>query len=75
MQRCLILNFTFMQVYTIVSSEKRYYVYNAEGVRVAQSSTRAAIDKFLVDAAFSSNIKSFKISYTENPDVRIVTIH
>ena len=64
-----------MQVYTVVGLEKRFYVYNAEGVRVAQSSSREAIDKFLVDAGFSSNIKSFKISYTENPDVRIVTIH
>lgn len=65
-----------MQVYTIVSSEKRYYIYNAEGVRVAQSSSREAVDKFLVNAAFSNPaIKSFKISYTENPDVRIVSIH
>lgn len=54
---------------------KRYILYNAEGVRVSQASSREAIDKFLVDLAFSSGINSFKISYTENPDVRIVTIH
>lgn len=64
-----------MKVYIIISSEKRYYLYNAEGVCVSQSSSREAIDKFLFDWAFSSDIKSFKISYTESPGVRIVTIH
>lgn len=75
MQCFLILNFTFMKVYIVISLGKRYVLYNAEGVRVAQASSREAINKFLVDVAFSSGIKSFKISYTDDSDVCIVTIH
>ena len=64
-----------MKVYIIISQGKRYVLYNAEGVRVSQASSREAINKFLVDVASSTGINSFKISYTDNPDVCIVTIH
>ena len=64
-----------MKVYIIISLGKRYVLYNAEGVRVSQASSREAINKFLVDLAFSSGLESFKISYTDDPDVCIVTVH
>lgn len=64
-----------MKVYIIIRLGKRYVLYNAEGVRVSQASSREVIEKFLDDVALSSDINSFKISYTDDPDVCIVTIH